>query len=208
MLDISCQEIYSSSDYIEIRDGSSEDAPVIGRFCGNGDNLPDSLYSTQNYMQIRLENRRGKKDFPLPYFYLRFVSNSFKSGQGFKAQYALTNVTHKMNYKFGECDSHFSTSNGTITSPSYPKSYNRPKGQNQDVDCVNSISQPSGTFINLTVVVFDLTYSTFDYLEIRDGSSEASSYIGKFFGTDIPTSIQSTQNQMWIKWEHNYQSKY
>ena len=56
MLDIPCQEIYSSSDYIEIRDGSSQDAPVIGRFCGNGDNLPESLYSTKNYLQIRLEN--------------------------------------------------------------------------------------------------------------------------------------------------------
>ena len=65
MLDIPCQEIYSSSDYIEIRDGSYEDAPVIGRFCGNGDNLPESLYSTKNHLQIRLENKRsGSKDYP------------------------------------------------------------------------------------------------------------------------------------------------
>ena len=69
MLDISCQEIYSSSDYIEIRDGNSEDAPVIGRFCGNGDNLPESLYSTKNHLHIRLENKRsGSKDNPPQFF--------------------------------------------------------------------------------------------------------------------------------------------
>ena len=195
MLDISCREIYSASDYIEIRDGNSEDAPVIGRFCGNGDNLPEYLYSTQNYLQIRWENRRDNKQ-DQPIFCLRFVSNFYKSGQGFKAQYSSTNVTHRMNYNFGECDSYFSTSNGTITSPSYP--YNH-RGQGQDIDCECTISQPSGTFVNLTIVVFDLTYSTFDYLEIRDGSSETSPYVGKFYGTDIPTSIQSTQSLMWIK---------
>ena len=202
MLDISCQEIYSSSDYIEIRDGSYKDAPVIGRFCGNGDNLPEYLYSTKNYLQIRLENYwKPQQRLPTVFFDLRrFVSNFLKSGQGFKAQYSSTNVTYKMNYKFGECNSYFSASNGTITSPSYPYYYN---GQGQDVDCVYTISQPSGTFVNLTIVVFDLTYSTFDYLEIRDGSSETSPYIGKFFGADIPTSIQSTQSLMWIKWEHN-----
>ena len=199
MLDISCQEIYSASDYIEIRDGNSEDAPLMGRFCGNGENLPDSLFSTQSDIQIRLENRRDNKFYPT-HFSPRFVSNSFKSGQGFKAQYSSTNVTHKLNYKFGECDSYFSTSNGTITSPSYPFNY---PGHDHDVECVCSISQPTGTYINLTIVVFDLTYSTFDYLEIRDGSSETSPYIGKFFGADIPTTIQSTQSQMWIKWEHN-----
>ena len=66
MLDIPCQEIYSSSDYIEIRDGSYKDAPVIGRFCGNGDNLPEYLYSTKNYLQIRLENIYRKPQQRLP----------------------------------------------------------------------------------------------------------------------------------------------
>ena len=38
-----------------------------------------------------------------------------------------------------------------------------------------------------------------DFLEIRDGNSEESPLIGKFCGDKSPASIQSTQNQIWIR---------
>ena len=50
---IDCQETGYTSDYIEIRDGNSDDSPLMGRFCGNGSNIPASMQTTQNYLRIR-----------------------------------------------------------------------------------------------------------------------------------------------------------
>ena len=38
-----------------------------------------------------------------------------------------------------------------------------------------------------------------DFLEIRDGPSKQSPVVGKFCGTNMPTSVESTQNIMWIR---------
>ena len=52
--DIDCNEIYSvPSDFIEIRDGDSEDSPLMERFCGNGTRYPSVMMSTQNYLRIK-----------------------------------------------------------------------------------------------------------------------------------------------------------
>ena len=40
-------------DYIEMRDGNYEDSPLMGRFCGNGSNVPPFIQTTQNHMWIR-----------------------------------------------------------------------------------------------------------------------------------------------------------
>ena len=50
-VDISCQG--TSSDFVELRDGKSEHAPVMGRFCGNSTNVPSTMQTTQNYLRIR-----------------------------------------------------------------------------------------------------------------------------------------------------------
>ena len=54
-MDIDCNGL--PSDYIEIRDGDSEDSPQMGRFCGNGSSVPESMQTTQNHLQIRLDIR-------------------------------------------------------------------------------------------------------------------------------------------------------
>ena len=97
-----------------------------------------------------------------------------------------------------KCGGTFTNLNGLLTSPSYPDIY--PK----DADCVYTISQPKGTFIVLTFHNMDIEnrgWSTCenDYLDIRDGSSDALPLLGKICGTDIPAPIQSSQNQVWMK---------
>ena len=53
-MDIDCQNMYGAEpDYIELRDGTSGDSPVIGRFCGSEINIPRNLQTTQNHMRIR-----------------------------------------------------------------------------------------------------------------------------------------------------------
>ena len=50
-MDIDCRGL--PSDYIEMRDGDSEDSPQMGKFCGNGSNVPESMHTTQNHLRIR-----------------------------------------------------------------------------------------------------------------------------------------------------------
>ena len=56
-MDIDCQEVVTSeglqSDYIEMRDGKTEESPLMGRFCGNGSNVPNFMQTTQNHLRIR-----------------------------------------------------------------------------------------------------------------------------------------------------------
>ena len=55
-MDVHCDEKpvhHSLSDYIEMRDGSSEDSPLMGKWCGNGSNVPMFMQTTQNYLRIR-----------------------------------------------------------------------------------------------------------------------------------------------------------
>ena len=50
-MDIDCKEA-GLADYIVIRDGNSEDSPVMGNFCGNSSNIPATMQTTKNHMNI------------------------------------------------------------------------------------------------------------------------------------------------------------
>ena len=49
-LDLDCQG--TPSDYIEMRDGSSEESPLMAKFCGNGSQWYGSMQTTQNNLRI------------------------------------------------------------------------------------------------------------------------------------------------------------
>ena len=50
-MDINCQG--TQSDFIEMRDGNSENSPLMGRFCGNGSSFPDFMQTNQNHLRLR-----------------------------------------------------------------------------------------------------------------------------------------------------------
>ena len=56
-MDIDCQEVLTSggliADYVEVRDGSYEDSPLMARFCGNVSNVSDFMQTTQNHLRVR-----------------------------------------------------------------------------------------------------------------------------------------------------------
>ena len=52
-MDVNCQKTHSSYDYIEMRDGNSENSPLMGIFCGDGGNVPAFMQTTQNHLRIR-----------------------------------------------------------------------------------------------------------------------------------------------------------
>ena len=85
---------------------------------------------------------------------------------------------------------------GIITSPSYPNNYP------PNTDCTYTISQPTGTVILLNFLSMDIDYDSscdYDYIEIRDGPTAGSPLLDKLCGNEIPASIQSSQNQLWIR---------
>ena len=103
------------------------------------------------------------------------------------------------------CGGEYSSPSGYLVSPGFPYRYREGR------DCIFQISQPTGTFINLTTVSFELhdwrtrrdcQNCSCDYLEVRDGTSGDSPLIGRFCGniTQIPQSIQSNQSSLWIRY--------
>ena len=83
---------------------------------------------------------------------------------------------------------------GVLTSPSYPDYYNT-----RDQNCIYTISLANGTSVKLDTVVMD-TGKHEDYIEIRDGNSKQSPLIGIFSGKDIPKSMQTTKNMLWMRY--------
>ena len=75
---------------------------------------------------------------------------------GFQLEYESSVVfQHGVIYRFDECGGgYFSTTNGTIASPSYPENYP------DNADCIYTIWQPTGTVIMLNFVSMDIEYDT------------------------------------------------
>ncbi|EFN66210.1 Cubilin [Camponotus floridanus] len=81
-------------DYLEIRNGGYDSAPLIGKFCGT--EIPTEIPSQTNQM------------------YIRFVSDFSRSLQGFEIQWDSTTEG---------CGGTMTTVTGDIMSPNYPESY-------------------------------------------------------------------------------------
>ena len=55
-IDVDCQEMFGADvDYLEVRDGNSEESPMMGKWCGNGSDIPATMQTTQNHLRIRFE---------------------------------------------------------------------------------------------------------------------------------------------------------
>ncbi|XP_058153894.1 cubilin [Dasypus novemcinctus] len=83
-----------SHDYLEVLDGSSEDAPLRGRFCGPS--MPPPLTSFSHALT------------------LRFVSDSSRNLEGFHATYTASSSA---------CGGSFLMAAGVFDSPGYPEVY-------------------------------------------------------------------------------------
>ena len=97
------------------------------------------------------------------------------------------------------CGGNYNNASGFMMSPSYPSPYP------QMADCIYLISQPNGTYVNITFPHMDILcedmYSTSDYIEIRDGNSSDSPVMGIFCGnnSNVPSFIQATKNHVRIR---------
>ena len=178
-----------------MRDGNSEDSPLMGRFCGKRDQVPSFILTTQHHLRIRWESRHY---LAMTFFqdskvlFCRFHSDYHGNGVGFQLKYDFENATR------WSCGGNYSNQSGILTSPLYPNPY-------PTADCVYLISQPNGKYINISFLTLDIncleTNSVSDFVEIKDGKSENSLSIGKLCGNDsrAPVFLTTTQNYMLIR---------
>ncbi|RMC04939.1 hypothetical protein DUI87_18115 [Hirundo rustica rustica] len=85
---------------------------------------------------------------------------------------------------------------GTIHSPYYPRMSPHPK------TCEWIISQPDTKVVILNFTDFDIRNTTTcdsDFIEVRDGNNVDSPVLAKYCGTDVPSRVQSTRNNLYIK---------
>lgn len=69
--------------------------------------------------------------------------------------------------------------------------------ENITITCCNVSLQTSPSLLPLQIERHDSC--AYDYVEVRDGSSESSPLLGRFCGYDKPDDIKSGSNQLWLK---------
>lgn len=156
-------------DYIEIRDGISDTADVLGRHCSNI--APAPIISSGHSLQIR------------------FVSDYAHQGAGFSLRYEI--------FKTGSefCFRNFTSSSGMIESPGFPDKY--PHNLECSYMIIASPHMDiTLTFLTFDLENDPLLVGEgdckYDWLDVWDGLPQVAPLIGRYCGTKIPPEIQSS----------------
>uniref|UniRef100_A0A8C2G468 Neuropilin n=1 Tax=Cyprinus carpio TaxID=7962 RepID=A0A8C2G468_CYPCA len=155
-------------DFIEIRDGNSENADLLGRHCSNI--APPAIISSG------------------PVLHIRFVSDYAHQGAGFSLRYEI--------YKTGsDCSRNFTSPSGVIESPGFPDKYPH-NLECTFIIIVPPHMDVTLTFLTFDLENDPLQGSEgeckYDWLEVWDGLPQVGPLIGRHCGTKIPSEIQSS----------------
>ncbi|XP_034566354.1 bone morphogenetic protein 1-like isoform X2 [Notolabrus celidotus] len=196
-------------DYVEVRDGSSESSPLLGRFCGY--DKPDDIKSSSNQLWLKFvsDGSVNKAGFAANFF--KEMDECSRPDNGHCQQRCLNTLG---SYRCA-CDPGFELAadrrscetacggfitklNGSLTTPGWPKEY--PPNKN----CVWQMVAPIQYRITLVFDVFETEGNDvckYDYVEVRSGLSSDSKLHGKFCGAEKPEVITSQQNNMRIEFK-------
>ncbi|XP_066549187.1 tolloid-like protein 2 isoform X1 [Amia ocellicauda] len=196
-------------DYLEIRDGSADDSPLIGHYCGH--ERPEDVKSSSNklWMKFVSDSSINKAGFAANFF--KEVDECSRPDSGGCEQRCVNTLGSfkcacDPGYELAPdkrsceaaCGGFLTKLNGTITSPGWPKEY--PTNKN----CVWQVVAPSQYRISLQFEVFELEGNDvckYDYLEVRSGLSSDSRLHGKFCGSEKPEVITSQFNNMRVEFK-------
>ncbi|KAH8276594.1 hypothetical protein KR044_004736, partial [Drosophila immigrans] len=121
----------------------------------------------------------------------------------FQSDFSDTGHGFELSYRFVEpspCGGRIHGANGRLTSPLYPMNYS------SNLDCVWQLATGTGRQMELQLELFELEATPrcdADFLEVRNGISNASALIGRFCGTNIPRRLPSFSNQMYVHFHSN-----
>uniref|UniRef100_H3ANE1 Tolloid like 1 n=1 Tax=Latimeria chalumnae TaxID=7897 RepID=H3ANE1_LATCH len=200
-------------DYLELRDGNSENSPLIGRFCGY--DRPEDIKSTSNalWMKFVSDGTVNKAGFAANFF--KEEDECAKPDNGGCEQRCVNTLGSYRcacdpGYELAPdkksceaaCGGLLTKLNGTITSPGWPKEY--PPNKN----CVWQVVAPTQYRISMQFEFFELEGNEiffpvckYDYVEIRSGLSSDSKLHDKFCGAEVPEVITSQYNNMRIEFK-------
>lgn len=85
---------------------------------------------------------------------------------------------------------------GVITSPNYPRNYPH------NTQCIWVLRGTPGRKVTLTFTNFDVEAHgtcSYDYIELRQGDNANASLINKYCGSNLPPSVTSFGNSLYIK---------
>ncbi|XP_070850255.1 neuropilin-2a isoform X2 [Chaetodon trifascialis] len=156
-------------DFIEIRDGASDAADVLGRHCSNI--APAPIISSGPSLQIR------------------FVSDYAHQGAGFSLRYEI--------FKTGSefCFRNFTSPSGMIESPGFPDKYPHNLECSYMIIAPPHMDITL-TFLTFDLENDPLLVGEgdckYDWLDVWDGLPQVAPLIGRYCGTKIPPEIQSS----------------
>ncbi|XP_059213752.1 bone morphogenetic protein 1-like isoform X2 [Centropristis striata] len=196
-------------DYVEVRDGSSDSSPLLGRFCGY--DKPDDIKSTSNQLWLKFvsDGSVNKAGFSANFF--KEMDECSRPDNGHCEQRCLNTLGSYRcacdpGYELAAdrrscetaCGGFITKLNGSLTTPGWPKEY--PPNKN----CVWQLVAPIQYRITLVFDVFETEGNDvckYDYVEVRSGLSSDSELHGKFCGAEKPEVITSLQNNMRIEFK-------
>ncbi|XP_041935691.1 neuropilin-2-like isoform X1 [Alosa sapidissima] len=156
-------------DFIEIHDGSSEAAELLGKHCSNI--APPPIISSGSTV------------------YIKFVSDYAHQGAGFSLRYEI--------YKTGAeyCFRNFTSPSGVIESPGFPDKY--PHNLECSFIIISPPRmEVTLTFLTFDLENDPLLLGEgdckYDWLDVWDGLPQVGPLIGRYCGTKIPPEIQSS----------------
>uniref|UniRef100_A0A3Q1IGQ0 Neuropilin n=1 Tax=Anabas testudineus TaxID=64144 RepID=A0A3Q1IGQ0_ANATE len=155
-------------DYVEIHDGNSESADLLGKHCSNI--APAPIISSG------------------PSLHIKFVSDYAHQGAGFSLRYEI--------FKTGsDCSRNFTSPSGLIESPGFPDKYPH-NLECSFIIIVPSSMDVSLTFLTFDLENDPLPGGEgdckYDWLEVWDGLPGVGPLIGRYCGTRVPPEIQSS----------------
>ncbi|XP_049840781.1 cubilin-like [Schistocerca gregaria] len=157
-------------DFVELRDGNSEESPLIGRYCGVYG--PPTFLSNNNklYLRFRTDMSITRKGFSMKYHAVCGGTITAPSGQIHSPLYP--NVYPNSKHCIWQIE--------------------QPLGKAIELNFVD-FDLESLFFRRLHSVC------PYDALEIRDGHSKQSPLIGRYCGSANPPTIISTYNHLWME---------
>ncbi|XP_048861849.1 neuropilin-2-like isoform X1 [Brienomyrus brachyistius] len=155
-------------DFIEIRDGNSESADLLGKHCSNI--APPPLISSG------------------PMVHIKFVSDYAHQGAGFSLRYEILKIG-------SDCSQNFTSPWGMIESPGYPDKYPH-NLECTFIIIVPPRLEVTLTFLTFDLENDPLltleTECKYDWLEVWDGLPQVGPLIGRYCGTKAPPEITSS----------------
>ncbi|XP_076875977.1 bone morphogenetic protein 1b isoform X2 [Brachyhypopomus gauderio] len=196
-------------DYVEVRDGSTQTSPLLGRFCGN--QKPDDIKSSSNHLWLMFvsDGSVNKAGFAASFF--KETDECSRPDKGRCGQRCVNTLGSyrcvcEPGYELASdrrtceaaCGGFITKLNGSFSSPGWPLEY--PPNRH----CVWQLVAPAMHRITLMFDSFDMEGNDvckYDFVEVHSGPSSNPKLHGRFCGTSKPEAVTSHSNNMRVEFK-------